>query len=426
MNHAKYADTLRALFALSSTAVNKPMTLDSVIDLNIHLNHPTHTYPSVHVAGSNGKGSVVTKISSALTKAGYRVGTFTSPHISSFRERITISGNPITEAQAVEGLNTLTRLCQQHEIEASFFELTTCLAFHHFATQEVDIAVVEAGLGGRLDATNILTPILSVITSISLEHTRILGDTREAIAQEKAGIIKYKTPVVVGPHADLPAVRNIAFENSCDYIVPEGPYASYDDENAAIAQEALYQLREIDFHIPNGAISFGIKQKPPCRFELLSSTQITDLAPYTPKEVVLDVAHNPDGIAKLVHELKARFPKQQFQVVCGFSKGKDLQESLVLLSQLNPELHLVAAEHPRALDVNELASELPSNSPARLHASIKEGIVTALKAATSHNAIVVICGSFFIMADARDALGLAQDRDPIDLNEAVLPTIDSV
>src|ERR1700722_3019256 len=199
------------------------MTASHEVKLNLEiprlldefLGFPHRAYPCIHVAGTNGKGSVVTKIAKALELSGLKVGRYTSPHLVDFRERIAIQDEWISEEAVIEGMQRLFDFIDEHEIPATFFELTTLLAFDHFRSNMVDVAVIETGLGGRLDATNIIQPILTVITSISRDHTDLLGETLEEIAGEKAGILKPSVPLVLGARAVLEPIVRKAHQLEC-------------------------------------------------------------------------------------------------------------------------------------------------------------------------------------------------------------------
>ena len=212
----------------------------------------------VHIAGSNGKGSVALKTANTLIQSNYKVGLFVSPHISSFRERIQINGVPISELQVEQYLQEIFDICEEENIPATFFEITTALAFHIFAAENCDVVVLETGLGGRLDATNVINkPALSIITSIGLEHTRILGDTIEKIALEKGGIMKKDCPVLVGKNVPLDVLESCSKEKEVsefyvceDVLGPEETGETttndYDVENSRIASAAIILLQ---FHL---------------------------------------------------------------------------------------------------------------------------------------------------------------------------------
>ncbi len=390
-----YSNLLSRLWLLQKQSVSKDMTLETTRQLNAALGCPHKQYKIVHVAGTNGKGSTVTKLACALKLSGYNVGTYTSPHISTFRERIQVNGELISEHEITELLAECFAVCEKQGLSPSFFELTTCAALKHFANKKVDYVVLEVGLGGRLDSTNIVNPILSIITSISLDHVNILGDTIEAIAAEKGGIIKPNTAVVLGPKACLPVLFEIAASNNAKVTSVEGDFHNYDDENNAIVNTALDQL---PFPIPAAIRHIALTSRPPCRMEQYN-------------DVILDVGHNADGITRLLQSL----PWSKFCVVCGFSADKDVVNCLRLL-QKSTHIHLVAANHERAMPIEILKRKAEAILPTgqfSAHASVAEGIKVASYSAMPS----LICGSFFIMSEARSALGLPQELDQLNLNE---------
>lgn len=374
------------------------------------LHYPDHSFPSIHVAGTNGKGSVCTKIASAFEHAGYCVGLYTSPHLACFRERIRINGKMISENAVEVLLSRLFNMVDAKSIPATFFELTTLLAFLYFSQEKVDIAVIETGLGGRLDATNILHPCLSVITSISLDHTEILGVTREEITQEKGGIIKAKVPVVIGPHVPFTPIQAIAVQKQSICIPVNSSSPLFEEENRLIAQTALEYLAS-DYHLSPTAIEQGLEGKQPCRFEIVPGSPCT----------ILDVAHNPDGMQHLFQMMQSRYPGQSVRLLFGLSKNKDLLGCLQVLATLGTHFHLVQASNGRGLPVQELAMALHNQGvdPTHffVHESIAEGVCHAQQAARQNKQILVICGSFFIMGQVRQALGFIEPFDIIDLNE---------
>lgn len=366
--------------------------------LNAAFDHPDRHYPVIHVAGTNGKGSTVTKLAHLLQSNGYRTGMNTSPHLSSFRERIQINGELISEEEVVDLLTKGFALCQQHGIEPSFFELTSCAALRHFANKQVDVAVIETGLGGRLDATNIVHPVLSVITSISFDHTQFLGSTLDAIAKEKGGIIKPNVPIVLGPRADFGILRSIASTQQATVYAVKGQFATFDEENQAIVRQCAELIQE-RFPWQPSTLSSALQACPPCRFQ------------YVPIGfgVILDVAHNSDGVTQLLRSLQSSYPDRTLRIVCGFSADKDISQMLAQLASASKHVHLVSANHPRALDVSLLQLDQP---PFSNHPSVEEGVAKALSLAQDTGDLVVICGSFFLMRQVRDALGIAQVVDP--------------
>lgn len=394
--------------------------LDNCLRLNEALEFPAHAFPSIHIAGTNGKGSVTLKIATALQATGLQVGLYTSPHIACFRERIRINNEMISEENVQKHLSHLFQLTEKHQIPATFFELTTLLAFAYYAEKKVDVAVIETGLGGRLDATNILKPKLSIITSISLDHTEILGATIEQIALEKAGIIKPSIPVVIGPRVPVQIVEAVAKKNFSKCIVVEGIYHNFQDENNAIAKAALSYM-----NIPDEAIQKGLQTSPPCRFQTWDCNQLAAQFPNipVPKALILDVAHNPDGIIHLLSSIKNHFPSQSIRFIIGLSKNKDLLSCLNLLKNVGCHFHLVeASNNPRASSKEVLQNCLLSIGIPISKISLEESVFSAITNATHSagqlNQIVVACGTFFIMAEARAALGLKEPQDFYQMNEA--------
>lgn len=360
-------------------------SLERAVALDKALYYPSSAYPVIHIAGSNGKGSVATKIAKVLEAAGYKVGLYTSPHLVHFQERIEINGQWIEEERIVHNLKPIFALDETLQLRCSFFELTTFLAFDYFREEKVDIAVIETGLGGRLDATNVVNPILSVITSISCEHTHILGKTLSEIAAEKGGIIKPYVPVVLGPKARLSVLFDIA--KKCHSAVHPCCRISsfYDEENSAIAELALESL---SFDVSMRAKT-ALKERPACRFEKIGP-------------VIFDVAHNPDAIWSLLQALHhSNYKKLRFLV--GFSKDKDYAQCLALLASHAMHLHLVQANSFRAATLEDLQSALSQEIPYTAHATIHEGMQRAIKALCDEE-ILVVCGSFYIMEEAKRTL----------------------
>lgn len=388
--------------------------LNNCIKLNEALGSPVNKFSTIHVAGTNGKGSVVTKIAAAYQALGLRVGLYTSPHISCFRERIRINGLMISEQAVKRHLECIFSIISQKNIPATFFEITTLMAFAYFAEEKVDIAVIETGLGGRLDATNIVQPILSIITSISLDHTEILGKTIEQIAMEKAGIIKPNTPIIIGPRVPFELIQNVARTHSCPCIRVEGSFNHFQDENNAIAKAALKYLK-----IPEYAIEQGLSATPPCRVETWLPDQLRAIFPnpLLPKAVILDVAHNPDGITQLIASVKQRFPGCSMRFVVGLSKSKDISSCLQLIRKAASHIYIIEAEGYRAASKQDLYNELNSQGIDKelmtkgfsIHQTVHEAIIAGGK---SVNEIVIICGTFFIMSEARSSLGIIEEQDP--------------
>lgn len=307
--------------------------LYNTIKLANHLNNPEAKFKSVHVAGTNGKGSTSHMLASVMQEAGYKVGLYTSPHLKDFRERIKINGQLITEAFVVDFVKTHQDFFKKNKL--SFFEMTVGMAFDYFAKQKVDIAIIEVGLGGRLDSTNIIIPELSVITNIGLDHTQFLGDTLTKIAVEKGGVIKPKVPCVIGATT---AETKVVFEslasqqNSALYYAEDNnscPYetdllGSYQKENSKTALQAIKVLESNKWSIPKNAIVQGFKNVIKNtglqgRWQQLNDKPLT----------ICDTAHNKEGLSYVIPQLLQQDYKQ-LHLVLGFVADKNLEEILPL------------------------------------------------------------------------------------------------
>jgi len=396
-------------------AINKKdplkFSLDNSKKLSNLFGNPEKSFLAVHVAGSNGKGSVAVKVAKGLELSGKKVGLYTSPHIACFRERIKINDCMISEKCLYELLEQAFFLIEENHIDATFFEIATIIALKYFEKSDVDIVVLETGLGGRLDATNIAIPNLAIITSISLEHTDILGNSLEAIAEEKAGIIKDQVPVVIGPNVPRHVIESFTKRKNSPLFQVVGNFDDYHAENCAIAKKAL-EILKVDSNI----IAKAINALPPCRTEEVN---------YLDKSVaILDVAHNPDGLNQLFKALKKRFPGKEFCVVFGISKNKDIASCLEILKINASRFYFVEAKNERSCNVEELSYLLQDIGVVKERIftcdSIAKGIDLALQFCSLSNQILVVCGSFFIMAEARKALGIVEERDLLDLNERKL------
>ncbi len=330
----------------------------------------------MHVGGTNGKGSVSLKIAKACSLAGLKTGLFTSPHLFAFEERIQISDSLIPQERVKSGLEKLFKIAEEEKITPTFFEMATYLAFDYFREEKVDIAVIEVGMGGRLDATNLIHPLVSIITSISREHVPYLGETLEEIAAEKAGIVKRKVPLVIGPHAKAEAIKQAAIFHCSPLYEVEGNFSFYDQENQAVAKQALSLLS-----IPSEK---GLQYRPLCRFEIKGN-------------MVFDVAHNPDGFKHLTHALEFHFPNEKFRFVLGMSPTKEMAPCFCQIAPLATAFHLVQSKDGLTAPVLELVPYVKKfNIPYFLEITIKEGIAHA-KAAKER---IVVCGSFYIMQES--------------------------
>ncbi len=408
--------------------------LDRMNQLMEHLDYPHHKYPSVHVTGTKGKGSTASLIASALQASGYKVGLYTSPHLEDFRERIIINGEMISERKVIELADQLRPITELVP-ETTTFELTTAMAFLYFAHEEIDIAVLEVGLGGRLDATNVVDPLVSVITSISYDHMSVLGDTLTEIATEKGGIIKPGRPVVIAPQKQeaLETLLKIAKERNAPAIETKREYdfeplkhnlktqtfqiqsrhkavesnnistntslkltlpllGTHQIENAATAVAVLDQLRLSGFHVTRRTIRQGfLNVRWPARFEILRERP----------PIVIDSAHNGDSMQRLVETIDEYFPNWPFILVFGASADKSMGE---MLSAILPRCEMVITTqslHPRAATPEELKAKVEKYSvPVIAVNPAEEALSRALYLAGESKGILVT-GSIFIAAAAR-------------------------
>jgi dihydrofolate synthase/folylpolyglutamate synthase len=373
-------------------------TLEFAQSFSKALGDPHTAYPTVHVTGTNGKGSVCFKIAHVLENQGLKVGLFTSPHISAFSERISINGVEISDIE--ERLQRLLRLAP----EAGFFELTTFLGLDYFREQKVDIAIVEVGIGGRLDPTNVITPQVSVITSVAFDHQKILGSTLEEIAHQKAGIIKPKVPVVLGPEADFQLIRSKAFSCHSPLHQVEHQHGYYDFENQAIAKKTL----EL-FHCTNFE---GIEKRPRCRFEVVGN-------------VILDVAHNPAGFQKLIEAYDFHFPGEPFSAIIGMSQDKDVKKCLEFLAKRAKHLYLVEPRLAKPFSIVEMEQILRQSEYFHFTAGLT--VSESLEEALSRQERTIVCGSFYIMQEANDVLRVqvGKKQSSLSRSESAPKTSDS-
>ena len=363
------------------------------------LHQPQDKFKSVHVAGTNGKGSTCHLLASVLQEQGYKVGLYTSPHLKDFRERIKVNGHMISEAEVVDFVKN--HQADFTEIRPSFFEMTTALAFSHFVQQEVDIAIIETGLGGRLDATNIISPELSVITNVALDHQNILGDTVELIAIEKAGIIKKGIPVVFGSTTEkvLSVLKEEAERKNANYYFSQvsSPYASAvegvcQQENTATVAESVQQLRNIGWEISEAALTNGLQN-------VIQNTQLRgrwELISERPK-VICDTGHNPHAIQSIVQQLEKE-DHQKLWVVIGMVGDKDVDAVLALLPKQAAYI-FCEPNIPRALSAADL-----SEKAARflLHGTQVENPKAALLKAqelANEGDLIFVGGSTFVVAE---------------------------
>ena len=385
--------------------------LESMHTLMRYVNIDGHTH-IVHISGTNGKGSTSIKLAEILKRAKYKVGMYTSPHVLSVRERIQVSGEIISQSDFSRCVSRVLDVNEAQRINASYFEVITAASFLHFCEQKVDVAVVECGLGGRLDATNVIQkPILSIITTVGLDHMEILGDSVEKIAREKAGIIKPRCPVLVGSKA-LPfsVIEEIARERDspvfvCEKNVPGIDYESYNRNVAECAAELLSDGKVgTAFHIDKESIESGLEANLPGRFQQIR---------FHDSQVILDVGHNPQGLMNLGARLQSFVKDRQIQIIFGFSSEKDIKgccRALLRFPNLN-RLHAVSANHPRSSRPDDLARIVNTLSSKDICATAQSLTHCLDSLKNNKNEVIVICGSVFLMKEAFTALGIHQTQD---------------
>lgn len=420
----QYLFTQLPVFERQGGSAYKP-GLETATAIDKFFDYPHRQYKTVHIAGTNGKGSVSNFIASILQEAGYRTGLFTSPHIVDFKERIRVNGEKIDSDFVT---NFVNRYCEQLAyLRPTFFELSSAMAFEYFRQKKVDIAVIEVGMGGRLDSTNIITPILSVITNIALDHTQFLGSTLKEIAGEKAGIIKRGVPVVVGEsdsrtnpvfldkaeQMESPIIlASNKLSASSGQITPEGKQlfnvfscgepvyrgikcaqlGTYQQKNIVTAIAAIEQFQKSGLHISEKDIYNGFENVNR-NTGFFGRWQVIDNKPLT----VCDTGHNPAGIHYVAEQLNAQMCKT-LRMVIGFVEDKDVQSILKLLPK-NAVYYYVNADIHRALPASELSNMAQRfGLMGNVYNSVKEGYAAA-KADSADDDFVFVGGSNYVVAE---------------------------
>lgn len=416
------------MFSRIGAAAYKP-DLDNTIALCNALGNPETKFKSIHIAGTNGKGSVSHMLAAILQTAGYKTGLYTSPHLKDFRERIKINGEMISEEAVIAFTQKIKPLAE--ELEPSFFEITVAMAFDYFVNEKVDIAVVETGLGGRLDSTNVITPELSVITNIGWDHMNLLGDTLEKIAGEKAGIIKNNIPVVVGEvlPETIPVFEEMANKKNSALIIASQKRSVtdwswkdhllevkvaeehktdhkvfqldlpgiYQAKNLLTVLEACFQLQNKGWQISNEHIHTALKKVKKInglhgRWELI----------YQSPAVVMDVAHNEDGIRQLIRQIEIT-TYHNLHIILGMVNDKDVDKVLGLLPT-NAHYYFTKAQIPRAMPEAQLATkansfDLKGTEWPEVNAALKAAIAAAHK-----DDLIIVCGSVFLVGELNTSI----------------------
>ena len=376
--------------------------LTNILSLSYHLGNPEKKLQCIHVAGTNGKGSTSHMLSSILQEAGYKVGLYTSPHLKDFRERIKINGVDIYEEFVCTFIEKHKSYFEKGAF--SFFEMSVGLAFDYFAKEKVDIAIIEVGLGGRLDATNIITPLASVITNIGLDHTQFLGNTLESIAFEKAGIIKRSIPVIIGEYTTETKPVFLAKAKACDSAIyfasdlisetyPSDLIGDYQTHNkktvlqtiAIINSQNKYKVAEN--HIKSGLLNVVRNTGLKGRWQQLGDS---------PK-VICDTAHNKNGLEIVLNQIqKETFSK--LHIVLGFVNDKDLEEILPLFPK-KAIYYFCKPNLPRGLDANILKQKASTfKLKGEVYNSVSEAYKKALVSASKSD-FIYIGGSTFVIAE---------------------------
>ena len=399
------------------------------------MKEPQLAYPVIHIAGSKGKGSTAAMLASILQQSGYKVGLYTSPHLIDFCERIQINGEPISHERFVSLINTYKPLIESIKKNTTF-EIATALAFEYFRQEEVDMAVIEVGLGGRLDSTNLVQPLLTVITSISLDHTAVLGDTLEEIAGEKAGILKKGVPLILANQ--VPVVNNhiksIANERDCEVydvnemvesqitnegltaqqvnfnllsdfstIVPMGDSITlkipligrHQVDNAGTALICALWLAEHGINIQLDSITNGFERTNwPGRFEILSQTPL----------IIADSAHNPDSMIRLRETIQEYLPNYHVKVIFGASEDKNIEEMLKTLNGAVDHFIFSESIHPRAIQASKLG-EIGDKIGLSYEICLPiENAVLSQKNSLTKNEVCIATGSIFVAAAVKEEL----------------------
>jgi len=411
------------MFSRTGDAALK-LNLDNTWALCRYLDMPQEKFPSVHIAGTNGKGSVSHLLASVFQEAGYTTGLYTSPHLKDFRERIKVNGKMIQPEQVVHIVKRLQPIIE--EIEPSFFEVTVAMAFHQFAEEEVDIAIIETGLGGRLDSTNVITPILSIITNIGLDHVSILGNTHESIAREKAGIIKPGIPVIIGSTQETtrPVFLATAQHNESSILFADQVVSStiterlpdritvallgsneeqsqvfqtplsgaYQQENICTVVAACKQLVRDGWKLTDTAMKKGM-------LHVIKNTGLHGRWEVIEKNplIVLDVAHNKEAMEKVVAQIN-EFSFKHVYLIMGTSADKDVDGILKLLPK-SFTYGFTEAAIPRAMKKEQL---LQKATAAGHTGKVFENVNKALdefKRLAEPDDLIIVCGSIFVVGE---------------------------
>lgn len=401
-----YQDTINWMFQQLPMYQNKGKTafrkdLTNTLKLSQHLGRPHTKFKSIHVAGTNGKGSTSHMLASILQEAGYKVGLYTSPHLRDFRERIRINGKVVSKQFVIGFIKRNKSFFEANNL--SFFEMTVGMAFDYIAKQKVDIAVVEVGLGGRLDSTNIITPELSVITNIGFDHVQFLGDTLEKIAAEKAGVIKDNIPVVIGetqPETQPVFKEKAKLTNSDIYfadqlienILESDLKGAYQKHNIKTVIQSVTVLRKSGYQISDKALKKGL-------LNVIQNTGLQgrwQILGERPK-VICDTAHNKEGLSFVLQQLQLE-TYDKLHIVFGVVKDKDI-DSILSLFPKNASYYFCKPNVPRGLDADKLQSVFNENGlKGNVYNSVEEAMAMAIAEANKED-LIYVGGSTYVVAE---------------------------
>jgi dihydrofolate synthase/folylpolyglutamate synthase len=389
------------------------LSLDRVNHLLDRLGRPDRAYRAIHIAGTKGKGSTAAMIESSLRAAGYRTGSYTSPHLHTFRERMRVNNEYISREEFAQLVNELEPHLNSVE-GVTWFEIVTALAFMYFARSQIEVAVLEVGLGGRFDATNVVTPLVSVITSLSMDHMNLLGNSIEQIAFEKAGIIKQHVPVVSAPQAPaaMDVIRRVARMRGSRLMVAEPPpqppapfrgspdsqgrewtlplFGAHQIINASVAVTALQVANEHGLTISEEAIQQGLASvKWPGRLEVLDHDPL----------LVVDGAHNGDSAQKLAAALREVFNIDRWTLIIGISADKDVAAIVEGLLPIAGHVIVTQASNSRAAKVEVIGEQITARG---FKPTLTHTVAEAIDIALQDRSPIIITGSLFTVADARE------------------------
>lgn len=402
----EYTDTIDWMFSQLPMYQNQGKTaykedLSNTLLLAKYLKNPEAKFKSIHIAGTNGKGSTSHMIASILQEASYKVGLYTSPHLKDFRERIKINGKLVSKQFVIQFIENNKSFFEENSL--SFFEMTVGMAFDYFAKQNVDIAIIEVGLGGRLDSTNIITPEISVITNIGLDHTQFLGNTLQQIAFEKGGIIKANIPVIIGETQKETTVvfMDLAKKNEAPiYFADElittnyrsGLKGNYQKKNIKTAVQTILEIRKKGFTISEDNIKSGL-------LKVVNNTDIKgrwQILQHTPK-VICDLAHNREGLTYVMNQLEEE-TFEHLHIVLGMVNDKDISNIIDLFPK-KAAYYFCKPNVLRGLDVEILKSHFVEKGfKGNVYKTVKEALDSAKKIANKKD-LIYVGGSTFVVAE---------------------------